>query len=51
MMAGFFAGTVFGAFGFSRAGFWSLLPLTVVLAGLVWWASRGHGPETAPPSG
>jgi uncharacterized membrane protein YoaK (UPF0700 family) len=40
MMAGFFAGTVFGAIGFTRAGFWSLLPLIAVLAGLVWWASR-----------
>jgi uncharacterized membrane protein YoaK (UPF0700 family) len=40
MMAAFFAGTVFGAIGFTRAGFWSLLPLVAVLAGLVWWASR-----------
>jgi uncharacterized membrane protein YoaK (UPF0700 family) len=40
VMAGFFAGTVLGALGFVEAGFWSLLPLVVVVAALALWALR-----------
>jgi uncharacterized membrane protein YoaK (UPF0700 family) len=40
IMAGFFAGSVLGAIGFIHLGFWSLLPLIVLLLGLAWWADR-----------
>jgi uncharacterized membrane protein YoaK (UPF0700 family) len=40
VMAGFFAGSVFGAIGFTWLGFWSLMPVIGILAALAWWASR-----------
>jgi hypothetical protein len=39
-MAGFFAGSVLGAIGFTHVGFWSLLPLIVLLPVLARWADR-----------
>jgi hypothetical protein len=40
IMAGFFAGSVLGAIGFTHVGFWSLLPLIVLLPVLARWADR-----------
>jgi uncharacterized membrane protein YoaK (UPF0700 family) len=40
IMLGFFAGSVFGAVGFTQLGFWSLLPLIGVLLGLLGWVHR-----------
>jgi uncharacterized membrane protein YoaK (UPF0700 family) len=40
IMAGFFAGSVLGAIGFTHVGFWSLLPLIVLLPVLAGWSDR-----------
>jgi uncharacterized membrane protein YoaK (UPF0700 family) len=41
IMAGFFVGSVLGAVGYTHLGFWSLLPLIVILVGLALWSDRG----------
>jgi uncharacterized membrane protein YoaK (UPF0700 family) len=37
VMLGFFAGSVFGAVGFTQLGFWSVCPLIGILLGLIGW--------------